>query len=332
VNRDALRPVALALLAVLAVALVSATVADVAEPTGGSGGGDGGGSPGGAGGGGFAPDNSSEGRPVSLLGGEASNGQVCVQELDDPWVRLGLIAAFSLLFVAAWHRTDAVAATVLVGAIGFPLGLLYVVLSCTGPDSETPDQAAPGADAAREGTGSGGGGGVPETVFNAPLWLVVLVGAVAVAVTLVTVTRAGGVRELVGGESTEDETAGDTADVAAVGRVAGRAADRIETGTDADNEVFRAWASMTEHLAVDRPESSTPREFADAAVEAGFDRADVTELTDLFAAVRYGGEDPTDDREQRAVAALRRIEAASEASSGDGTGADAGDSDGWGEE
>jgi len=324
VNRDALRPVALALLALLAVALVSATVTNVTEPTGGSGGGPEDGSPGGDGSGGLAPDESPEGQPVGASGGSPVGGQFCVPELGDPWVRLGLTAALALLFAAVWYRTDVVASAVLVGAIVLPLSLLYLALTCSGP-SEAPDQAAPGADAAGEAGGTGQGGGVPETVFNAPLWLVVLVGAVAVAITLITVSRAGGVRELVGGGRTEDDEAGGTTDVAAVGRVAGRAADRIETGTDADNEVFRAWRSMTEHLDVDRPESSTPREFADAAVAAGFARADVTELTDLFAAVRYGGEDATDDREQRAVAALRRIEAASEDVDDPGADADGGD-------
>lgn len=329
-NRDTLRPVALALLALLAVALVSATVTNVADPTGGSEGGDGGGSSGGGGGGIIVPDESPEGQPVGANSSTQSGGEVCIKLLDELWVRLGIAAALALLFAAVWYRTDIVASAVLVGAVGLPLGLLYVLLSCSGSDDplSPPDQASPGAGPADEMTGTGGGGGVPETVFNAPLWVVVLVGAVAVAVALVTVSRAGGMRELLPSDPAEEDDAGGSADtdVAAVGRVAGRAADRIETGTDADNEVFRAWRSMTEHLDVDRPESSTPREFADAAVEAGFDRADVTELTDLFAAVRYGGEDPTDDREQRAVAALRRIEAAggetgdTDASAGSGGG------------
>jgi hypothetical protein len=99
-------------------------------------------------------------------------------------------------------------------------------------------------------------------------------------------------------------------DVAALGRAAGAAADRIEDDADVDNEVYRAWAAMTRHLDVPNPRTSTPAEFAAAAVDAGMTREDVTELTDLFETVRYGGEAPTEDREARAVAALRRIEAA----------------------
>ncbi len=321
VNRDALRSVVLALLAVLAVALVSATVTDVSEPTTGSGEGAGGGS-GGGGGGGLVPDESASGAPLGVDDTTRAGGEICVAALDEPWVQLLLAGALVVLFAAVWYRTNVVASAVLVGVVALPLALLYVTLSCSDGDGmpEPPNQAAAGAGSAPEtGAGSSGGGGVPETVFSAPLWVVVLVGGIAVAVTLITLTRSGGVRELVAStdETTGDESNGAT-DVVAVGRVAGRAADRIETGVDADNEVFRAWTAMTEHLDVDRPESSTPQEFADAAVSAGFDRADVTELTDLFAAVRYGGEDPTDDRERRAVAALRRIEAASEPTDDDG--------------
>jgi len=66
---------------------------------------------------------------------------------------------------------------------------------------------------------------------------------------------------------------------------------------------------MTDHLEVRDPTSSTPAEFATAAVEAGMAREHVDELTELFEAVRYGGADVTEDRERRAVEALRRIEA-----------------------
>jgi len=39
------------------------------------------------------------------------------------------------------------------------------------------------------------------------------------------------------------------------------------------------------------------------------DREDVDHLTGLFAEVRYGGADPTSDRERAAVETLRRVEA-----------------------
>nr|WP_303647699.1 DUF4129 domain-containing protein [Haloarchaeobius sp. HME9146] len=98
--------------------------------------------------------------------------------------------------------------------------------------------------------------------------------------------------------------------MAAIGAAAGRAADRLETSTAVDNEVYRAWREMTTHLDVPEPESSTPAEFAEAAIAAGMTREQVTELTALFEEVRYGGEDPTTDRESRAIEALRAIESA----------------------
>ncbi|MEF8813416.1 MAG: DUF4129 domain-containing protein [Halovenus sp.] len=97
-----------------------------------------------------------------------------------------------------------------------------------------------------------------------------------------------------------------------IGRIAGDAADRIESddgGTaDADNEVYRAWREMTEQLDVEGAETTTPGEFKTAAVDAGMSPDDVRELTRLFEDVRYGGHDPTADREQRALDVLRRIE------------------------
>ncbi|RQG95987.1 DUF4129 domain-containing protein [Natrarchaeobius chitinivorans] len=96
---------------------------------------------------------------------------------------------------------------------------------------------------------------------------------------------------------------------AAVAAAAGRAADRIESSDDVDNEVYRAWLEMTRPLEVDRPETSTPGEFAAAAVDAGLAREDVAELTSLFEDVRYGDEETTGQMETRATAVLRRIEA-----------------------
>ncbi|MFB6118157.1 DUF4129 domain-containing protein [Halosegnis sp.] len=106
-------------------------------------------------------------------------------------------------------------------------------------------------------------------------------------------------------DATEPATDGD---VAAVARAAGAAADRIAAGTAVDNEVYRAWREMTAHLDVEDPETSTPTEFAEAAVDAGMASDDVEALTTLFAEIRYGPGEPTAEREQRALARLRRIE------------------------
>ena len=100
-------------------------------------------------------------------------------------------------------------------------------------------------------------------------------------------------------------------DLAGIARVAGEAADRIEGGeADAENAVYRTWQEMTGHLDVSQTQTTTPAEFREAALAAGMSRPDVATITDLFREVRYGGEAPTEDREDRAVAALRAIEAA----------------------
>jgi hypothetical protein len=155
------------------------------------------------------------------------------------------------------------------------------------------------------GTGGGGGGDLSPTVLQEPAFLTfVVLGALAVGAVVVLARSTG---------STTAPTPGATAEpdpsVAAVGEAAGRAADRIEAdaGADVENAVYHAWREMTDYLDLPRA-TTTPGEFADAAVEAGMGREDVRELTDVFEAVRYGGAAPDPDREERAVDALRRIE------------------------
>lgn len=313
-NRDTLRPLVLAVLAVLAVALVSATVTSVTEP----------GDPGPAQGdtSGDEAAGSDPGLAPSLSEGDsignqsqsgAASGATCIKELDDPWVQLAVIAGLALVLGLVWYRQDGLAALG-VGAILIPVvGLVFAAAGCSGFDPVT--FAGGGGEPVQpsDSTGAqGGDGATTDVAFDAPLWILLVAGGLVVALAVVTVSRAGGVDGLFAtlgsGDDGEEEPLPET-DAAAVGRVAGAAADRIESGVGAENEVYRAWASMTEHLEVSRPESSTPAEFADAAVEAGLEREDVEELTRLFESVRYGGAAPTADREERAVDALRRIEA-----------------------
>jgi hypothetical protein len=144
----------------------------------------------------------------------------------------------------------------------------------------------------------------------------VAIDAPAVAVVVGLVVLAGGLAVVWRGrdERTEPKTeaepgsTGGPGTVAELGHAAGRAADRIADEGEPTNEVYRAWEEMTDHLDVANPGASTPREFARAATDAGMARNDVDELTDLFRTVRYGGRRVTDDRENRAVDALRNIE------------------------
>jgi hypothetical protein len=183
-----------------------------------------------------------------------------------------------------------------------------------------------------DGEGPGGPDGVggplvqgsPEspTATGAPGVGVVLGVLVALAVLV------GGwlaVRRLRGQDSREERVtaaddgddeppadSGASVDDSTLGAAAGRAATHLEGGgSPPENDVVRAWRELAPVLAVSRPASSTPREFAAAATAAGVDEAAVAELTALFEAVRYGDRDPTGERAERAVAALERIQAAS---------------------
>lgn len=164
---------------------------------------------------------------------------------------------------------------------------------------DTGDELLPGGD------GGGDGGEEGDDTRTPPMQSVVLFILLGLSVIAVALTL------LVSGDDTEEEIEtpdADDANVAAVARAAGRAADRIDDSADVDNEIYRAWLEMTRHLDVENPESSTPAEFAAAAVDAGMERSDVEELTALFEEVRYGGEEPTPERTERARDALRRIE------------------------
>ncbi|ELZ09507.1 hypothetical protein C479_11835 [Halovivax asiaticus JCM 14624] len=96
-------------------------------------------------------------------------------------------------------------------------------------------------------------------------------------------------------------------DLDAIAASAGTAAARIDAQADVENEVYRAWLEMTDHLGMVRPETIPPAEFERLAIEAGMRPGDVSEITRLFRDVRYGERDPA-SRTDRAVAALERIE------------------------
>jgi hypothetical protein len=150
---------------------------------------------------------------------------------------------------------------------------------------------------------------VPIPLWSLPSWLrgilVVTLAIVALALVGRSLRRAERSERL---DAVEDSTPSDPE--AAVADAAGRAADRLLADTDAsvENEVYRAWREMTHALEVDAPASSTPGEFAEAAVAVGLDPTDVQTLTDLFEEVRYGGAAVTDERREAVARALEGIE------------------------
>lgn len=176
--------------------------------------------------------------------------------------------------------------------------------------------AFPVLDVQQQLPGVGGGNGTvaemsrvagenrPEvTILLTPIVGGVLLVGIAVAVTVLS-----------GGDdpespSTEPFEASGPSELQSLGAAAGRAAERLDGEASFENAVYEAWTRMTRSLAVEDPETTTPGEFAEYAVEAGLAPEDVRELTELFEIVRYGRTPVTEERRERAQAALERIEA-----------------------
>ena len=310
-KREALSAVVLALLAVVALGVAAATL-DTAVTVDGGGFGAGGGADG------LGPtEDTTEAGPSETAGGRPvlSVPPVCYEFLRDPPALILFAVGLLIVGTLAYHDSGSpFAGAVIAGTVGFPVAVVGYLLSvCRPPDATFEAALGVAGDGERflpvgggGGTGLGGGSGTvstPELLFVAVVVIALLVS------TLLLVTSVGDDEEdgTAGGDEPDDPDTADP-DLAEVARTAGEAADRIESAT-ADNEVYDAWRRMTTVLDVERPASSTPAEFAAAAVEAGVDEEPVDQLTDVFERVRYGGADPTDDRERLAVEALRRIEA-----------------------
>ena len=308
VKRDTLAAVLLALLAVVALGVAAATLDSAVSLGGGGfgGAGDGGGTGGEGGDVGMSPTPSG-GSVISLP-------PVCYEFLREPPALLAFAAALLALSAFFYRDTGSALATgIVVGALGAPVAVLGWLLSTCRPAGDGFEFAlglvGPGEGGILPEGGGGGGLGSGEGAASTPELLFALVVVAALVASVLVLLGAAGDDEPGPDEAAagSDDDEPDEPDLRAVGRVAGEAAERIER-SDADNEVYRAWRDMTEALDVDRPASSTPAEFAAAAVDAGVDEEPVAELTAVFERVRYGGEEATAERERRAAAALRRIE------------------------
>lgn len=279
------RSAILAVLAVLAVAFAAATLESTVVPEGG-------GLAGPAGGatsdGGLLPRPQTAPVPAELVRFPFP------AELFAILVAIAAVA-FVVSVLVYWRET--------LGAVlglGLVIGFLYLLLRWLAASG------SPLAGVFGPGNGSilGGGGAEPARPSPLSLGLLLVLGIAIVGTVLAilgTLDDDGDDRD--GGAGSPDPGA------AAVGRAAGRAADRLERAAAVDNEVYRAWLEMTDLLEVDDPDTRTPGEFAAAAVEAGLGRGDVDELTRLFEDVRYGDRVASAAYERRAIGVFRRIEA-----------------------
>lgn len=199
----------------------------------------------------------------------------------------------------------------IVGTVALALIMVGVLVAVThlvgsGVESAPTEPGPSNAGSGDTGGGGDGGGGISGSLLYGAVLLVTFF-VVFVASLLMTRTMEGSSDDDAP-ETPEPDVSGDTP--AELADAAGRAADRIGTaeGADLENEVYRAWFEMTQLLQVERPETSTPGEFAEAATAAGLRDEHVRALTELFESVRYGRTETTPEVEQRAVETLQRIE------------------------
>jgi hypothetical protein len=78
--------------------------------------------------------------------------------------------------------------------------------------------------------------------------------------------------------------------------------------TEPDQEVSKAWVAMTTQLEIDNPSSQTPVEWAESAIDAGFDENHVNKITELLQETRYNDTGITDDHRQDAKRILEQFE------------------------
>lgn len=315
--RESLGPLAVALLCILALGLAAATLSSPVDTNQESGGDEG-----------IAADRNISSN--SSGGGSLDDDVDPEQERLTNFTRDDGICVEQAKAVPFWPTVFGVAMLVALpvlyryghawGMTSFIMTLLpvfFVLLLLTGgcisppdqnlpsdsPDVNTSDDPAEGGEGDGEDDGTDDETTLPVTVPTMIVAFFVLATTVLLSVALLRR------REQTEVPSEVADGPDETNPTKAVGAVAGEAADEIEAeGSDLENEVYRAWAEMARALDIDRPDTSTPAEFADAATDAGIRPDDVRELTSLFEEVRYGTADATSARERQAIDALRRIE------------------------
>lgn len=302
VNRHRLTPIVLAVLAVVALSVSAATLDVVREKPG----------PESSDGTGVGGDGTTFDSGETALADSSSSGSVVVTLLRlffGVVVCLGFISLVVRLYQSGWRSMI----PVIVAAVGCVLVMVALYYLLTLDPSQESQNGLFGNESLSLPSGSplssgDGALAVSDALFalDAPVVLFVVL-VLAVIVGLLVLSRTTG--NSLPAHRTDGSTTNDTdqTDIDAVGAAAGRAADSLDADETLSNAIYRAWGDMTTHLDLSR-ETSTPREFAQAAVAAGMSREDVEKLTHLFETTRYGEQAASEEREQRARTALRRIE------------------------
>ncbi|WP_436924435.1 DUF4129 domain-containing protein [Halosimplex amylolyticum] len=306
VSQEALRFVVIGLVAMAAIAVGAATITATVD-TGAPGGGEAPQNPGqdsqnqqGGGGG----DSSGGGNPINRsVEGKNRNAvqyTTCIEPLSSWYGGLAYFGAAAMLVYLVKRRYSFGAAFLGLYAIAPPVLLGYFLGT---------DCASVGGPGLGDGTRGAIANGTSSPVASMDIPPVAILGVfgIVLVATAAVLMRASGDQEITTMEPEADEE-GAEADVMDLAAAAGRAADRLEEhNADVDNEVYRAWWEMTSMLDVPNPDSATPGEFADAAIDVGLGEDDVRELTRLFEEVRYGKRD-AESREQLAIDVFRNIE------------------------
>lgn len=291
-----------AVLGVLAVATAAAAL---------TGYGSGGGAAGGLGAGegdGFGSGNSSGvGLNLSGGGGEASGASELLQRAAGFLLAATIVLPIVYALVVAWQEGVRALLDVLESALRDFLVMLAVVVAfgvilwllleafamggggMGGTAGELGDLASGDADSDPTSTVSLA---APVVVIGI---VVLFVGVVLSLTSDVSEAVARSVARVTGGEDEPDGRLDPTIHVAFA-------------DVDASNDVYRAWRAMAKSVEGRPGRTVTPAEVARRAVDSGYDERSVQELTRLFRAVRYSGETPTADREERARDALERLE------------------------
>ncbi len=291
VNRDRLRAIGLAALIGLTIAAAGATVD---QPT--------------------TPGSAGEGDGESSESVAATNTEPITIDGSNTLLTAVLEVVFALLLVVGCcllvitlyrEGLRSLVGPVVIAIVALVVVGVLLLLGGSSSQPGSPSTAGPTATTPGGSGGMGGGSGsataLPEPLLVAGVVLAVVV--VAFVFILYGADRFGSRPILTSsGHSDSDSTASTVTDSSEP-----QSAAEYTPNPTAENAITEAWKSMATELALPL-ETTTPREFAAAAIEAGMDPAAVETLTALFEATRYGTESATPARERRAIEARRRID------------------------